>query len=386
MLFTSDATSINVTSSFLIALLDETTDSVTISKDHQTAILQAWCRCCLLNSDMKIELTKALTKAGLLPFFISDSIPNNPLLYFIKKLPTMSNPLDLCEQCFERLDAWIGVYILNPTSESLIFQIYTAVALLIYHCSTFLYQKNRSNCFLSRLINLFLLPTDVLMGKAPHPYIIYAIQNTWHLFIKGIYSLDCSQDAYLERTLRYMIILYLPHFTNYNSFIIHCASNKKLIEFIFDKIAASFLSYASTSSEENTSKALKMISLTLEDPELCELVLRCTLENIFEVIMFRTNKTAGLDLIKRLLINEKYNSLQECISNALTQVTSKHLAFNSNNYFEFVNILRGIMPDFVNNLLPFIKEQIIKVEEMRGINYDHVLRQRFLKLETSFIK
>ncbi|KAK4873523.1 hypothetical protein RN001_015552 [Aquatica leii] len=387
LIFTSDPITANVTCQFITTLLEDVMEGYYgLPKHHETAILHAWVRCCLLSCDSVDKLSKNVSKiSALSELFDDDSISANPLCAFIKYLGKSSskliNPRELCEQCFGRLDSWITPYLASPTSEASALHMYTCMSLLFYHCSSLLYHKNRSNCLFNRLVNFFLLSADTLMGKVPHAHVLSALQRTWHLFMHGIYTLDYSSDAYVERTLRDMVLRYIPLLSINNSPILKCFKNERLAVFILERISISFLTHSSRSLEVNTTKALKIIELVLENTSNMEVVVKCTLPGIFEVILFQSNKSLAIDLVRHIASCERNESVMQHIKCAFIATTEKHLAFHTQNYFQFASVLVKIMPVDMREFLPTVKKQVVEIERIRGVGYDNVLRQGLSRLE-----
>ncbi|KAF2900173.1 hypothetical protein ILUMI_06005 [Ignelater luminosus] len=388
--FTADPVSPKVVCHFLCTLLEDVAENFVMPEHHKTAILHAWTRCCLLNCDDKEKLTRNVMKIRPLSNMnIEIDFTDKPLISFVKLLGTINskfvNLRELCEQCFGRLDSWIiNPYLKSPQSESLVVHIYTCIALLFYHSSSLLYQKNRSSCLLNRLISIFLLSNDILTGKAPHPYVLGAIQRTWHCFVQGIFFLDSNNDAYLERILRDMIVHYVPILSLTNCPILKCNKDPRLFTLLLEKLSGAFLSCSARSSDGNTTKAIKIITLAIENSNSVEdtkLILKCILTPILEVIVFHVHKNAAVDFIKFITSNENYVELKESMNKSIIAVTEKHLAFSTNNYFQFVNILAKIIPSNLRAILPNIKKHIVSVEVMRGVGYDNTLRQGLDKLE-----
>ncbi|KAB0792313.1 hypothetical protein PPYR_14272 [Photinus pyralis] len=385
LIFTSDLIAVNVTCQYMITLLSDIPEyHCGLSKNHETAILHAWTRCCLLNCEGIAALSQYVTKIGALREAFDLTInPRNPLCSCISSLSRCTSKLvnqrEICEQCFGRLDSWILPLLASPTSEPATVHIYTCISLLFFQCAQFLYHKNRSSCLLNRLVTFFLLSTNILIGKKPHAYVLSAIQRTWHLFMQGIFCLDGSNDAYIERTLRDLVARYLPLLSTDDSPILKCLGNERLAAFIFERISASFLSHTSRSSEMNTLRALKLVQLALERGGATDLILQAALPAILEVLIFNNNKGTAIEIVKHVALPEQSEGQQ--LRSAFIAVTEKHLAFNTNQYFQFANSLAKVIPNVMPKLLPGIRKQVVEVERMRGVGYDNTLRQGLERLE-----
>ncbi|KAF5289650.1 hypothetical protein FQR65_LT11767 [Abscondita terminalis] len=381
LIFTSDPINVNVTCQFITTLLEDVSEGFFgLPRNHETAVLHAWVRCCLLNCDSIDKLSNNVAKITVLSeLFNKDSADTNPLCAFVKGLNRTRSDLincrELCEQCFGQLHSWVIPHITTPTSEACALHMYTCISLIFYQNWALFFS-------FAPLVNIFLLPTDILMGKAPHAHVLSAVQRTWHLFMYGIYVLDGSSDAYIERTLRDMVARYVPLLSTNNSPMLKCSKNERLSTFILERISTSFLLHSSRSSEVNTTKALRIIQLAFETTSNIRIILKCTLSGIFEVILFQNNKTLAIDLVKYVASCEKDEAFKQYVKSAFMITTEKHLAFHTNNYFQFVGVLAKIMPSDVREFLPIVKKQVVEVEQMRGVGYDNVLRQGLNRLET----
>ncbi|XP_025836789.1 protein MMS22-like [Agrilus planipennis] len=259
--FTKETITPRITIQFISFYLNENSDTQILPKDEEISILQAWIRCSLITTNSNTNLSRKVLR---LKTFSSCGISSNcdSLHSFIKSLslnivPHSSNASlkEVCEICFGHADTWIEKIIKMPTSEELLVHIYAMFGVLFYHCSVLLYNKAKSNCLLSRLTNTLLLPTDFLKGKVPHNFILNALQRTWHLFVQGIFQLDCGNDLYLERLMKDLIVRYLPHLPVNSSPIFKCIENEKLCVFIFEKICTGFLSPNCKSMETREHKS-----------------------------------------------------------------------------------------------------------------------------------
>lgn len=92
------------------------------------------------------------------------------------------------------------------------------------------------------------------MEKKIHPYITLSICKSWYMFMRGLYSLDHKNDIYIEKTMKDMIVQYLPYFasrtiqTKNNTYEIShrmipgdIHSDLQLEKYILDKISVNFV-------------------------------------------------------------------------------------------------------------------------------------------------
>lgn len=61
-----------------------------------------------------------------------------------------------------------------------------------------------------------LLPSTILLNKKPPDNVLAALKMTWHLFVRGLVQLDYTNDAYIERILKDIIVRYINKFYKYN--------------------------------------------------------------------------------------------------------------------------------------------------------------------------
>lgn len=388
--FCNETIDINVTNEFLTTIL-ENIHIASITVQQHNILISAWCRISLLCSDtISDDLSQKIFSLPAIRNIVLIENFDEPFVDFIKALNKQINQTnlfrlkELCEACFGNIDKWIVPHLTASKLDTQVLYLYTKMSLLFLYCAPLLYQKSKSVCLLNRLITVLLLPTDVLTGKSPPGNILHAVEKTWHLFFKGIYKLDHISDPYIDRTLRDLIIRYVPHFSTVNSPIINILDNNDIITYALEKITNNFLLHSARSSEENTFKAIKTIQNILQisvDLERIRTIIKKVLPGIFDVIIFNSQKSAALDVVKFITSAEWYNYVHDDVRNSIQNVTAKHLAFNTNNYFQLVSILQKYMPEDVRASLPQIKEQITHVERMRGVGFDNTLRQALKRIE-----
>ncbi|KAI4469714.1 protein mms22-like [Holotrichia oblita] len=388
--FCNENINVNVTNEFLTTLL-ENMNITSITGQQDNILISAWCRISLLCSDtISNDLSQKIFSLPAIRNLVLIESFDEPFVDFIKALnkqisqPNIFRLKELCEACFGNIDKWIVSHLTPSKLDSQVLYLYTKISLLFYYCAPLLYQKSKSFCLLNRLITVLLLPTEVLTGKSPPGNILNAVEKTWHLFFKGIYKLDHVSDPYIDRTLKDLIVRYIPHFSTVNSPIINILDNNEITTYTLEKITNNLLLHSARSSEENTFKAIKTIQNILQisvDLERIQSVIKKVLPGIFEVIIFNSQKSAALDVLKFITSSEWYNHVHDDVRNSIQNVTAKHLAFNTNNYFQLISILQKYMPEDVKASLPQIKEQIVHVERMRGIGFDNTLRQALKRIE-----
>lgn len=351
-------------------------------------LFQAWLRCCLLCPDSNEELTRSLLKIPkLFAPVVRLDLHTNPLCTFIEALAedrhNTASIKSLLEN-FSNVDQWIKSYLKEPQNEAQILHIYTCLAVLVYNFATFLYCKTKSACILSKIISTALLPAEVLMGRTPHPFIIHSAQRTWHLYMKGIISLNRNDDIYLERILRDLIMYYVPHFPVENSPVLKCLNDEHTGSIVLGKMAGAFLSHNSKCTKEQASKVLRFFDNlmdTCESVAIMKFVAQKVVVVLLEYLLFNIQCNAAASPLISLASSGMYDAIREDVHQSIIAVTQKHLPFCSKNYFQLALILVKIIPADMVTLLPQIRKCVHSVETMRGLGFDSMLRKGLDSLE-----
>lgn len=394
--FNNYSISPKVLGQFLSTMLEDGPEKMwAVPASCEVVIAQLWVNCQLLDVEIQAHVTRKLLNFDTFSTLGSSAgYETDAWLHLLKSIErsrtstyTLKN---LCESVFGHLDGFIR-HLLNSlsadvSSASNFTQLFLRVAQLFRHCSTFMYDKSKSNCLLSRLISLVVLPTEVLMGKPPKSAIQRAVEENYSLFVQGLFKLDYKNDPYVERTLKDLIIKYVPHFSTSNSPILCCFDDESTAAFALDKINRNFLVHSSKCPEEGTFKALKILQVAVEQcttEAVMKSIATVALPGILEVVMYNGNKTLAVELIKTLVLSDWCALIGEEVKQSVKYVMERNLAFNASNFFQMMILLTKLIPVIVRALLPDIKKQIVTVEKMRGVGYDNTLRNGLLKIETS---
>lgn len=240
------------------------------------------------------------------------------------------------------------------------------------------------NC---RLVNAFLLPMEVQMGRTPHPFVVGAVHRTWHRFMQGIYSLDPHGDAFLERTLKSLVVSYLPHFGLADNPILKCLDHDGLAAFVLDKIALAFLGKSTKANDNGVAKALQTLQVAAHSTssEKLKLIVDRTFLATLETMLFNNaHRNLAAEVVKAIALSDCYGSARERVQTQIIALTEKNLAFNTESYFNLVcGTLARLIPEDVRAAVPDIRRQVNAVERMRGIGYDNRLRQGLEKIQSS---
>lgn len=74
--------------------------------------------------------------------------------------------------------------------------------------------QNTPLCFFHILVTLMLLPPALFTGRKLHPFCVGAIRQNWILYVQGTARNDYNKDPYMQKTLKDLILQYVPYFTN----------------------------------------------------------------------------------------------------------------------------------------------------------------------------
>lgn len=380
-----------VVGQFLCTLFEGESETIPIPLNSETILVQLWVNCAVLGVEIDNNIVRKVFELDLFALLNFNGFEKNSYLNLLKTIENsrdvpISKIKSFCESIFGHLDVVIKNALTFEELNFDMFHVYRSMGQLFQYCSVLIYDKLKSNCLLSRLISTLLLPTDVLRGTSPKTVILNAIESNYYLFISGLFKLDYVNDPFIERTLKDVIIKYLPHFSTVQSPILCCFEEETVAHFALDKINRNVLIRSAKCSEEITHKALKVIQTALEECgnlNIIKLIVEITLPGIFDILMYNTNKQVAIELIKILILSEWYVHVNNELKSSIKLVLVRNLAFNANNVFQLIGILIKLIPDDVRSLIPDIKNQITTVERMRGVGYDTTLRNALYKIENS---
>lgn len=388
--FTEDPVDPAVSAKFALTVLENQ-----LLTSHENCILRAWLRCCLLSTDTNDELTMQV-----LNFHVSFRTLRNKfdrrtnalcdLLELLARETSESvkeNVLKLLLDNLANVDNWVKIHVKEPKNESLTVHIYTCMAVLVHNFSSCLYNKTKSACLLSRVISTLLLPAETLMGRTPHSYVLHSVQKTWHLFFKGICSLNWNDDVFLERTLRDLIVCYVPHFpTDNNSPLLKCFDDVAVATMIINKTANAFLSQTSKAPKQHSLRVLRFFdhcTVSCTSLEIMRFIAQSALVTILEFLLMNLHCNAAVTVLISLSSSDLYDAIRVDVHHSIIKVTDKHLRFNSNNYFQLIQILIKIIPADIKAILPKIQQTVVTLEKIRGDGLDSTLRKGLLSIETA---
>lgn len=392
--FNSENISAKVSSQFLNVTLENYPNNFILTSEHEQSIIRSWIKISLITNETEHGLTRNVCKLDSFRSVINSDIKNavDPLMAFIeylgneqKNVQSMTT-IKFAYTCFEKMDAWLTRYLSQPESEAVILRIHTVISKTLLLCGNFLYNKNKGSSPLTQLVTTLLFPSEFLTGKAPHPFILSAIKNTWHVYFEAIVNLNSESDGFLERTQRDLVKKYLPYFSTFDSPMLKCFESEKYSNVIMEMLSTHYFKHPVKESDANMLKVLKIIKDFIESTTsevLFKILINKVLIGLFEVVIFHSHKNAAIAVIKSITCSQLYSQVKDDVGAVIVAVTEKHLNFNTPMYFQLMIVISRFIPNDLKPLLPKIKSHLVSVERMRGVGFDKTLRLHFEKLEQS---
>ncbi|XP_013108570.1 protein MMS22-like [Stomoxys calcitrans] len=318
------------------------------------------------------------------------------------KRNTIANNFNAYVRNFEK---WLNTDLKLEKSE-LIFRFFSFLAITIFNCPHIVYVNSKITCFFHIAITRYILPLSIQMGKPPEGKLAQLVHKIWPVLVQGIGRLNFKSDAYLNKTLSDLIQKWTPHFkisTNVKQVarpFISClqSDNHDLSLFVFEKLTALFLSTQRRQADPNACLVISIyqeivdsITTNANDvnatSRLQTFLKGCsfaTLEHIMMVDEIVPSRHLLLDLFKRLFNSPVYqNSLQskELIREHLRLLTKKHLSYYTFFYFDLLMKLCAISFETIEDIMPFLMDEIKIVEQKRGAGEDNRIRTCLQKLQ-----
>ncbi|XP_060520324.1 protein MMS22-like [Cylas formicarius] len=390
--FCGDAVSPGVASEFLRAVLDQFSHGCVIAPEHERLVARSWMKICLLTSEPQLAITLAATRLDVFPAAFKRLLrrvppPRDPVHAFIEYLgseptrhPESAEALELCELCFGQLDESIARYLAKPDNEDVVFRVFDCVALAFKRCGMWLYCPNRSVSAFTRLVQTLVLPTS---RRPPHAFVLNAVRRTWCVFFEAVIAFP--RDDYLERTLRDLVVRYVPYFPAGDSPVADGLRDVGgIASTILDKMGVAYFTSPFKEFDANVSKVLQMVSDLVRDrPDAARLVAVKMLRSMFDVVVVghASHKNAAVAAIKA--VTESPGFAKSEFRTAVAGVTERYLGLNTVNYFQLMTCLARLAPSYIDELLPDVEAQIANVERIRGVGFDKTLRHHLQKLENA---
>lgn len=376
--FTEDRVNPRVSEYFLVELL-----SNQLPLHQEDRIIRTWLRCSLLSTADNGMLTSYVLA---LPAFRGKF--ETGVNSFCKFLEALAKQNDRVQETVIKLlldhlthvDSWVKPHL--KEGEDLV-HMYTCVGNLVCYFAPFLYNKTKSACLLSRIISTFLLPAEILMGRPPHENVLTAVTRTWQLFVKGIFALNWNDDAFLERTLKDLIVCYVSHLPTYA--IEKCFVDENVACAILQKMTVATLGQSSKCNKEQCVKVLRFLDCYMrrcESVTIMKAIAQNVVVVLLEFMLFNLHCNAAVSPLISLASFGLYDDMIKTdVQNSIIVVTEKHLAFNSNNLFQLLQILVKVIPTDMKELLPRIRQCVASVEKVRGVGFDSMLRKGLSSIE-----
>ncbi|CAG9761772.1 unnamed protein product [Ceutorhynchus assimilis] len=399
--FNDEAISPSLSSMFLKVILDSYPDKLILTSQQERIIMQSWIRLCFLNVDAQIELTLSVIRLDIFPRGLKsclESTNKEPIEAFIEYLNESfcqaismqgkNDAIDLCNLAFGNLST-LGKFLLVAPNEQIVLKIYKYCSLLFINCGKLIYNPHKADNLLTKLIDVLFLPMDFSLGKrALHSYVLNAIKFYFTTFFQALINLSKpNKDPYLERILKALIINYLPQFPILNSPIVQALDDSYMAPIVLEKICLGFFKPPMKESDTpNLLKALKIVSDVANSTTSLELfknLINTTLFGLFEVVIFHSQRSSAIGVIKQITNSPLFRQVGPEFRQLVSEVTAKHIGFNTINYFQLMMCLGRFVPSEIRAVLGDVKSQMVKVERLRGVGYDQTLRVQLDKLEKS---
>lgn len=240
-----------------------------------------------------------------------------------------------------------------------------------------------------------LLPPALFTGRKLHNYCVEAIRKNWTLFFSGIscYN-DFIHDIYIEKTLKDLIIQYVPYFINkpnelkrHQPFLSLFEMKSEMQAFILETITSHFLLIAGGKQpNQHACSALFILSelqiaIRLDCDKNLKLVTH-TLHGVLEHIMFLDPNDSSKKLSVELF-NNICNSLRtkmedekfkEAFLKGIRLLVKRHLGFYAILVMRLLMYLAQKIPTVMEAYMPQLLEEVKVVENIRCVRYDTVLR------------
>ncbi|XP_059615641.1 protein MMS22-like [Phlebotomus argentipes] len=278
--------------------------------------------------------------------------------------------------------------------------VYRTIAVIVLHCPQIVYVKMKSDCFLKIVVSEFILPASLKLGKTQSINVIKAMMKIFPVFLEGIAKLDFKSDSYLTFVISNMILHWIPQFkTATNAHLaakplVKCFSSKSqdMSRFILEKYCECFLPQTPRKGTSHASLAINVLkeifSQTSSSEGIFQLLLEVTCVPLMDHVLmcdeFAPGKKLVLELLEFVFKSEAYKKeakYRQMIVENLKRLTTTKLSFQTSAYFLFMLKMATVNPMAVQDLLPFLKDQIIDVEFRRGSGRDARLRQQLNSLE-----
>lgn len=391
--FTSDV-SPKVSNQFLLVIMDDYRNKFVLSEHQKSLFVQSWIRIGLLTGELSQELTNKFLQLDIFPPSLKSYIGSSksPLFALIEYLGSdIENHLQstdiykICENSFGHIDKWLTQYLYLIEDNVVIHRIFIFISLAFLHCGRLLYNRNKISTPLTKLVEVVLLPQEIMLGKPPQHTVLNAVNQTWHLFFEGLVNLNSDCDMYLERTLRDMLTKYVPFFTTADCPFIKCLNKEETAKVLMEKIAMSYFRYPVKETNTNILKVLKILKYIIESTtsiSIIKIFIDKTLFSIFEFIILHPQRNAAFAVVKAVTVSPLYPQINKEFCDKVIAISEKHLAHNTNNYFQLLYIVTKFVPVDMKNLLSVIKHHVSNVERLRGVGFDKNLRMQFEKFES----
>lgn len=287
----------------------------------------------------------------------------------------------------------------NEKSE-VIFRFYSFIAIVVYNCANIVYARSKITCFFHVAMTRFILPTTIQMGKPPEGKLDHVVHKIWPVLVQGIGRLSFRSDPYITKTLNDLVAKWTPHFKiSSNSKIVArpfvtClrGDNENLSMFVFEKLTSYFLATQRRQADPNACLVITIFQEVIEAVEDDEsrilVVLKASCLTVLEHTMMVDEIVPShglmLDLLRKVVRSEAFRksiAIRSLIAEQLRIIAKRHLAYYTFFYFELLMKIVNISCPLVEDIMEYLLEEIVVVEEKRGGGEDNRIRACVEKLK-----
>lgn len=370
---------------FLSVVVENSTKSKLLDR---VLVVQQWIKCSVLlsgsNSNMK-ELTRIVIKLDEFKFlsetartqpedFLNSKEPICVFLADIGKKYSSSSNNDLKFNLIDKLYSYLitferwAVSVVNQQQQQALNQqparpisqdeplmrIYTFISVAFLHCSELIYVRSKPNCFFNIAVNQFLLPSSLMMGHQQSRAIVLSIFKVWPLLIDGVSRLNYKNDPHINKVLSDLIVRWAPLMKiSSNSkavarpFIsLTNLKNPETVEFVFGKLAKSFIALQNRKPNQHSCLILTMIEEVLNtvegDEKKVMMIWRESMLHVIEAAMMSDDndlpsQMMSYNLLEKFFKNKNFecsSQMRALLVKSLQDITNLNLSYHSASYFK----------------------------------------------------
>lgn len=293
----------------------------------------------------------------------------------------------------------------TATGKTIVTNVFTSVAVIIDHIGNILYKKSKPNSQLQCFLDTLLLQFQVrnveykLSTSTTH-----ALRYSFHIYINALMKLDPSNDMYISRVIRELILIYLPRLINKIPYetafsFVKCFNRDSAQDaYLLNLLTSLFIRKKCKISDKNTHECLVFMQQILNenaDVEFASALIKSSLELLLNNLISLNDIDVCRNKIRTILTKCFVNpavqvdaSVRSHVMIVLTKLCNENLAFSFGQLFQVLNfLLQSCCPGIVTEFRRGVLVQKIKTVEMkRGVGEDKVLRNHLEQLDRNIKK